>query len=110
MLFVLRLAGDDGGIITTRPRVCPQNIIAEHEIRNISCAAQDPDDLSTFAYITKDLKSSHHYCHVFTAFDVVRADFLSPLRSTADITCSSRLTPLDPSPCMALSYCPQVAK
>ncbi|RXM36708.1 Ankyrin repeat and sterile alpha motif domain-containing protein 1B [Acipenser ruthenus] len=47
-----------------------RNIIAEHEIRNISCAAQDPDDLSTFAYITKDLKSSHHYCHVFTAFDV----------------------------------------
>ncbi|XP_074231347.1 ankyrin repeat and sterile alpha motif domain-containing protein 1B isoform X3 [Camelus bactrianus] len=47
-----------------------QNIIAEHEIRNISCAAQDPEDLSTFAYITKDLKSNHHYCHVFTAFDV----------------------------------------
>lgn len=51
-----------------------QNIIAEHEIRNISCAAQDPEDLSTFAYITKDLKSSHHYCHVFTAFDVVSTD------------------------------------
>ncbi|KFO31133.1 Ankyrin repeat and sterile alpha motif domain-containing protein 1B [Fukomys damarensis] len=47
-----------------------RNIIAEHEIRNISCAAQDPEDLSTFAYITKDLKSNHHYCHVFTAFDV----------------------------------------
>ncbi|KAM6895511.1 ankyrin repeat and sterile alpha motif domain-containing protein 1B isoform 2-T2 [Xenentodon cancila] len=47
-----------------------KNMIAEHEIRNISCAAQDPEDLSTFAYITKDLKSSHHYCHVFTAFDV----------------------------------------
>ncbi|OBS68077.1 hypothetical protein A6R68_03382, partial [Neotoma lepida] len=46
-----------------------RNIIAEHEIRNISCAAQDPEDLSTFAYITKDLKSNHHYCHVFTAFD-----------------------------------------
>ncbi|XP_012643065.2 ankyrin repeat and sterile alpha motif domain-containing protein 1B isoform X10 [Microcebus murinus] len=47
-----------------------KNVIAEHEIRNISCAAQDPEDLSTFAYITKDLKSNHHYCHVFTAFDV----------------------------------------
>uniref|UniRef100_A0A4W3IXA6 Ankyrin repeat and sterile alpha motif domain containing 1B n=1 Tax=Callorhinchus milii TaxID=7868 RepID=A0A4W3IXA6_CALMI len=47
-----------------------KNIITEHEIRNISCAAQDPEDLSTFAYITKDLKSSHHYCHVFSAFDV----------------------------------------
>lgn len=54
-----------------------QNIIAEHEIRNISCAAQDPEDLSTFAYITKDLKSSHHYCHVFTAFDVVSTDTAS---------------------------------
>ncbi|XP_008570947.1 PREDICTED: ankyrin repeat and sterile alpha motif domain-containing protein 1B isoform X5 [Galeopterus variegatus] len=50
--------------------VTNKNIIAEHEIRNISCAAQDPEDLSTFAYITKDLKSNHHYCHVFTAFDV----------------------------------------
>ncbi|XP_043569579.1 ankyrin repeat and sterile alpha motif domain-containing protein 1B isoform X17 [Chiloscyllium plagiosum] len=47
-----------------------KNIITEHEIRNISCAAQDPEDLSTFAYITKDLKSSYHYCHVFSAFDV----------------------------------------
>ncbi|XP_072001566.1 ankyrin repeat and sterile alpha motif domain-containing protein 1B isoform X6 [Engystomops pustulosus] len=47
-----------------------KTIIAEHEIRNISCAAQDPEDLSTFAYITKDLKSNLHYCHVFTAFDV----------------------------------------
>lgn len=31
-----------------------KNIFAEHEIRNISCAAQDPKDLCTFAYITKD--------------------------------------------------------
>ncbi|XP_026115462.1 ankyrin repeat and SAM domain-containing protein 1A-like isoform X3 [Carassius auratus] len=47
-----------------------KNIIAEHEIRNISCAAQDPEDLCTFAYITKDLQSSHHYCHVFSTIDV----------------------------------------
>ncbi|KAF7667000.1 hypothetical protein LDENG_00084400 [Lucifuga dentata] len=47
-----------------------KNIIAEHEIRNISCAAQDPEDLCTFAYITKDLKTSHHYCHVFSTIDV----------------------------------------
>ncbi|XP_016322437.1 ankyrin repeat and SAM domain-containing protein 1A-like [Sinocyclocheilus anshuiensis] len=46
------------------------NIIAEHEIRNISCAAQDPADLCTFAYVTKDLQSSHHYCHVFSTIDV----------------------------------------
>ncbi|KAF0035758.1 hypothetical protein F2P81_011070 [Scophthalmus maximus] len=47
-----------------------RNIIAEHEIRNISCAAQDPEDLCTFAYITKDLQTSHHYCHVFSTVDV----------------------------------------
>ncbi|MEQ2196267.1 hypothetical protein XENOCAPTIV_024645, partial [Xenoophorus captivus] len=43
---------------------------AKHEIRNISCAAQDPEDLCTFAYITKDLQTSHHYCHVFSTIDV----------------------------------------
>lgn len=48
-----------------------QTIVAEHEIRNISCAAQDPDDLCTFAYITKDLKSGHHFCHVFSTVEVV---------------------------------------
>uniref|UniRef100_A0A8K9X656 Ankyrin repeat and sterile alpha motif domain containing 1A n=1 Tax=Oncorhynchus mykiss TaxID=8022 RepID=A0A8K9X656_ONCMY len=47
-----------------------KNIIAEHEIRNISCAAQDPEDLCTFAYITKDLQTNHHYCHVFSTVDV----------------------------------------
>ncbi|XP_067863447.1 ankyrin repeat and SAM domain-containing protein 1A-like isoform X3 [Heptranchias perlo] len=47
-----------------------KNIIAEHEIRNISCAAQDPEDLCTFAYITKDLQTNHHYCHVFSTLDV----------------------------------------
>ncbi|XP_058861025.1 ankyrin repeat and SAM domain-containing protein 1A-like isoform X2 [Acipenser ruthenus] len=47
-----------------------KNVIAEHEIRNISCAAQDPEDLCTFAYITKDLLTSHHYCHVFSTVDV----------------------------------------
>uniref|UniRef100_A0A8C2AL13 Ankyrin repeat and sterile alpha motif domain containing 1B n=1 Tax=Cyprinus carpio TaxID=7962 RepID=A0A8C2AL13_CYPCA len=51
----------------------PLNSLSSHcvfEFVLSSCAAQDPEDLSTFAYITKDLKSSHHYCHVFTAFDV----------------------------------------
>uniref|UniRef100_A0A8C9QYW3 Ankyrin repeat and sterile alpha motif domain containing 1A n=1 Tax=Scleropages formosus TaxID=113540 RepID=A0A8C9QYW3_SCLFO len=47
-----------------------KNLIAEHEIRNISCAAQDPDDLCTFAYITKDLQTGHHFCHVFSTVDV----------------------------------------
>ncbi|XP_073431694.1 ankyrin repeat and SAM domain-containing protein 1A isoform X4 [Dendrobates tinctorius] len=50
-----------------------QNVIAEHEIRNISCAAQDPEDLCAFAYITKDLQTSHHYCHVFGTADVNQA-------------------------------------
>lgn len=48
-----------------------QALVAEHEIQNISCAAQDPDDLCTFAYITKDLKSGFHFCHVFTTVEVV---------------------------------------
>ena len=60
-----------------------QNIIAEHEIRNISCAAQDPEDLCTFAYITKDLQTNHHYCHVFSTVDVVRTTItLSDIHQT----------------------------
>uniref|UniRef100_A0A673I7V2 Ankyrin repeat and SAM domain-containing protein 1A-like n=1 Tax=Sinocyclocheilus rhinocerous TaxID=307959 RepID=A0A673I7V2_9TELE len=47
-------------------------MVAEHEIQNISCAAQDPDDLCTFAYITKDLKSGYHFCHVFTTVEVTQ--------------------------------------
>lgn len=58
----------------SRPHFPWQNVIAEHEIRNISCAAQDPEDLCTFAYITKDLQTSHHYCHVFSTVDVVGGD------------------------------------
>ncbi|XP_071481318.1 uncharacterized protein [Diadema antillarum] len=41
-------------------------VITEHEICNISCVAQDSDDLKTFAYITKDSKHEKLYCHVFT--------------------------------------------
>lgn len=40
-----------------------QGTICEHQIRNIDCACQDADDLSHFAYITKD--DNQHYCHVF---------------------------------------------
>uniref|UniRef100_A0A8C2JCX2 Ankyrin repeat and sterile alpha motif domain containing 1Ab n=1 Tax=Cyprinus carpio TaxID=7962 RepID=A0A8C2JCX2_CYPCA len=47
-------------------------MVAEHDIQNISCAAQDPDDLCTFAYITKDLKSGYHFCHVFTTVEVTQ--------------------------------------
>ncbi|XP_066942511.1 ankyrin repeat and SAM domain-containing protein 1A-like isoform X18 [Macrobrachium rosenbergii] len=42
-----------------------QALVCEHEIRNIHCACQDADDLSHFAYITKDLETKGHYCHVF---------------------------------------------
>ncbi len=67
--------------------LCVQNIIAEHEIRNISCAAQDPEDLCTFAYITKDLQSSHHYCHVFSTIDVVRQTPPSALSPSVVLSC-----------------------
>ncbi|XP_044594522.1 ankyrin repeat and sterile alpha motif domain-containing protein 1B isoform X3 [Cotesia glomerata] len=39
--------------------------ICDHEIRNINCACQDADDLTHFAYITKDHASRTHFCHVF---------------------------------------------
>ncbi|TMW46773.1 hypothetical protein DOY81_008147 [Sarcophaga bullata] len=40
-----------------------KNTICEHEIQNINCACQDAEDLSHFAYITKE--NDVHYCHVF---------------------------------------------
>ncbi|XP_073999351.1 ankyrin repeat and SAM domain-containing protein 1A-like isoform X3 [Rhodnius prolixus] len=42
-----------------------QELVCEHEIRNIHCACQDAEDLTHFAYITKDHTSKSHYCHVF---------------------------------------------
>ncbi|XP_046394168.1 uncharacterized protein LOC124161944 isoform X2 [Ischnura elegans] len=42
-----------------------KDVVCEHEIRNIHCACQDADDLTHFAYITKDHQSRDHYCHVF---------------------------------------------
>lgn len=50
-----------------------QGTICEHEIRNIDCACQDADDLSHFAYITKDLENNTHYCHVFNVDSMVSA-------------------------------------
>lgn len=43
-----------------------KKVICEHEIGNIFCACQDGDSLNYFAYITRDLESDKHYCHVFT--------------------------------------------
>ncbi|CAB3359795.1 Hypothetical predicted protein [Cloeon dipterum] len=42
-----------------------RELVCEHEIRNIHCACQDADDLTHFAYITKDHSTKDHYCHVF---------------------------------------------
>ncbi|XP_050355250.1 uncharacterized protein LOC126776671 [Nymphalis io] len=42
-----------------------RELVCEHEIRNIHCACQDADDLTHFAYITKDHTTRSHYCHVF---------------------------------------------
>ncbi|XP_057381430.1 ankyrin repeat and SAM domain-containing protein 1A-like [Daphnia carinata] len=43
-----------------------QETICKHEIRNINWACQDADDLTHFAYITKDHESTQdHFCHVF---------------------------------------------
>ncbi|XP_065205671.1 ankyrin repeat and SAM domain-containing protein 1A-like isoform X2 [Planococcus citri] len=57
--------------------VSDHSLICEHEIRNIHCACQDSEDLTHFAYITKDRASKTHYCHVFCvqtmdqAFEVI---------------------------------------
>ncbi|XP_061380809.1 uncharacterized protein LOC116774236 [Danaus plexippus] len=42
-----------------------RELVCSHEIRNIHCACQDADDLTHFAYITKDHSTKSHYCHVF---------------------------------------------
>ena len=42
-----------------------QKVICDHEIGNIFCACQDTDDLRFFAYITRDIQTARHYCHVF---------------------------------------------
>nr|XP_048307140.1 ankyrin repeat and SAM domain-containing protein 1A isoform X2 [Myodes glareolus] len=39
-------------------------------VKFIDASNKDPEDLCTFAYITKDLQTSHHYCHVFSTVDV----------------------------------------
>ncbi|XP_076311891.1 ankyrin repeat and sterile alpha motif domain-containing protein 1B-like isoform X2 [Tachypleus tridentatus] len=41
--------------------------VCEHEIQNIHCACQDAEDLTHFAYITKEHQTNFHYCHVFCA-------------------------------------------
>ncbi|XP_064602362.1 ankyrin repeat and SAM domain-containing protein 1A-like isoform X2 [Liolophura sinensis] len=43
-----------------------KRVVCEHEIGNIFCACQDPENLNFFAYITKDRETSKHYCHVFS--------------------------------------------
>ena len=49
-----------------------QGMICEHSVKNIDCACQDAEDLSHFAYITKDFDNNIHYCHVFHVDSMVR--------------------------------------
>jgi ankyrin repeat and SAM domain-containing protein 1 len=49
-----------------------QGVICEHSVKNIDCACQDAEDLSHFAYITKDFENNTHYCHVFNVDSMVR--------------------------------------
>ncbi|XP_054153272.1 ankyrin repeat and SAM domain-containing protein 1A-like isoform X2 [Oppia nitens] len=44
-----------------------QVMVCEHSIRNIQCICQDSEDLNHFAYITKELETNNHYCHVFSS-------------------------------------------
>ena len=53
--------------------------MSEHDIDNIFCACQDADDLSVFAYITRDLAMQKHYCHVFRVDSVVRISVIFDL-------------------------------
>lgn len=46
--------------------------ICDHEIKNIDCACQDSDDLTHFAYITKESDFNTHYCHVFNVDSMVQ--------------------------------------
>lgn len=48
-----------------------QGVICEHSVKNIDCACQDAEDLSHFAYITKDFVNNIHYCHVFNVDSMV---------------------------------------
>lgn len=71
-----------------------QGMICEHSVKNIDCACklvmpkyfgtvfndnfspailgQDAEDLSHFAYITKDSENNMNYCHVFNVDSMVR--------------------------------------
>ncbi|KAL3841322.1 hypothetical protein ACJMK2_019484, partial [Sinanodonta woodiana] len=43
-----------------------KHVICDHEIGNIFCACQDVESLNFFAYITRDVETANHYCHVFS--------------------------------------------
>ncbi|XP_065646667.1 ankyrin repeat and sterile alpha motif domain-containing protein 1B isoform X4 [Hydra vulgaris] len=49
-------------------------IISQYVISHISFCAQDPDDMSVFAYITRDEHTMQSYCHVFRAETTEIAD------------------------------------
>ena len=52
--------------------------ICQHEIRHINWACQDADDLTHFAYITKNQQTeNNHFCHVFHVSTMVGYTFVS---------------------------------
>lgn len=53
-----------------------QELVCEHEIRNIHLACQDAEDLTHFAYITKDRATKSHYCHVFSVQTMVLTQYI----------------------------------
>jgi len=62
--------------------------ICKHDIRNINWACQDADDLTHFAYITKDQQQQdpssttsedQHFCHVFQVSSMVNPKTFKPL-------------------------------
>ncbi|KAF2362919.1 PTB/PI domain [Trinorchestia longiramus] len=59
------LAISSSGVRYSTPH--DQELVCEHEIRNIHGVCQDADDLSHFAYITVDKSDGSHWCHVFRA-------------------------------------------
>lgn len=72
-----------------------QEPFCEHSIRNIDCACQDAEDLTHFAYITKDFDNDLHYCHVFSVESMVSfCDIVIFLLLTFDIPFSFRILPL----------------
>ena len=63
-------------ILLTRDLKCSFFVLfCLYSVKNIDCACQDAEDLSHFAYITKDFDNNIHYCHVFNVDSMVSWNF-----------------------------------